>query len=457
MSLITSRFHFIGVGGVGMSGLAELLMNMGAKVTGSDLSRNTLVERLQSLGMEIHIGHQAENLGSADVVVYSSAVPSNNPEIDLARKTKIPIIPRAEVLAEIMRLKRGIAIGGSHGKTTTTSLVASVLIHAKMDPTVVVGGRLDLIKSTSVLGQGNWLVAEADESDGSFLKLSPEIAVVTNIDDDHLDFHGSIENLETSFLGFMNRIPFYGVAIVCGDDSRIMAQLNRFRKRVVTYGRLPHNDYVLKGDKRIFSVFKDDKNIANFMLQIPGAHNGLNALAALVVGIEAGLKPEVAARGLDEFRGVDRRLQKIGVADGITLIDDYGHHPTEVRAVIAALRENYPTSRLVVAFQPHRYSRTHQCWNNFRTSFEGADYLCLWDIYAAGEQPIDGISSQNLCQQISGLETSYVGAGDGAYQKLLSVLKAGDICVTLGAGDIGKLGIKLLAELQTRSNPVRRN
>jgi UDP-N-acetylmuramate--alanine ligase len=452
MKLLTTRFHFIGVGGVGMSGLAELLMNMGAKVTGSDLSRNSLIERLQSLGMEIHIGHRAENLGAADVVVYSSAVPSNNPEIELARTQKIPIIPRAEVLAEIMRLKRGIAIGGSHGKTTTTSLVASVLIHAKLDPTVVVGGRLDLIKSTSFLGQGTWLVAEADESDGSFLKLSPEIVVVTNIDDDHLDFHGSVKNLEASFLAFMNRVPFYGVAIVCGDDAKIMQQLESFRKRVITYGRADHNDYVLKGDKRIFSVFHKDKNIANFILQVPGAHNGLNALAALIAGIETGLTPEAAARGLDQFQGVDRRLQKLGIADGITLIDDYGHHPTEVRAVIAALRENYPTSRLVVAFQPHRFSRTRQCWDNFKTAFVGADHLCLWDIYPAGEKPIEGITSQKLAGEISGLEASYVGNGDEAYLKLVSALRPGDICVTLGAGDIGKLGAKLLVDIQTRAN-----
>ncbi|MBX9766763.1 MAG: UDP-N-acetylmuramate--L-alanine ligase [Bdellovibrionales bacterium] len=450
MRLITSRFHFIGVGGVGMSGLAELLMNMGAKVTGSDLSQNALVERLQSLGMEIHIGHKAENLGAADVVVYSSAIPSNNPEIDLARKSKVPIIPRAEVLAEIMRLKRGVAIGGSHGKTTTTSLVASVLIHAKQDPTVVVGGRLDLIKSTSVLGQGDWLVAEADESDGSFLKLSPEIAVVTNIDDDHLDFHGSLDNLENSFLSFMNRVPFYGVAIVCGDDQRIMKQLTQFRKRVVTYGREAHNDYVLKGDKRAFSVFQNDKNIANFMLQIPGAHNGLNALAALVVGIEVGLTPELAARGLEEFRGVDRRLQKLGVAGGITLIDDYGHHPTEVRAVISALREHYPTSRLVVAFQPHRFSRTKQCWDSFKTSFDGADSLYLWDIYPAGEKPLEGIHSEKLAGEIVGPRTSYVGSGQQAYAQLLASLKPGDVCVTLGAGDIGKLGPQLLKDLSAR-------
>lgn len=451
MRLIRSRFHFIGVGGVGMSGLAELLMNMGAQVTGSDLSRNALVERLQSLGMEIHIGHKAVNLGAADVVVYSSAVPAHNPEIDLARKNKIPIIPRAEVLAEIMRLKRGVAIGGSHGKTTTTSLVASILIHAKLDPTVVVGGRLDLIKSTSVLGQGEWLVAEADESDGSFLKLSPEIAVVTNIDDDHLDFHGSLENLENSFLSFMNRVPFYGVAIVCGDDSRIMKQLPKFRKRVVTYGREAHNDYVLKGDKRTFSVFQNEKNIANFLLQIPGAHNGLNALAALVVGIEVGLKAEIAARGLEEFRGVDRRLQKLGVAGGITLIDDYGHHPTEVRAVISALREHYPTSRLVVAFQPHRYSRTHHCWENFKTSFVGSDYLCLWDIYPAGEKPIEGIHSEKLAVEIQGPQTLYVGSGEAAYTKLLGTLKSGDVCVTLGAGDIGKLGPQLLKDIVART------
>ena len=448
MRLTTSRFHFIGVGGVGMSGLAELLMNMGAKVTGSDLSRNPMVDRLQSLGMEIHIGHRAENLGSADVVVYSSAVPSSNPEIVLAREKKIPIIPRAEVLAEVMRLKRGIAIGGSHGKTTTTSLVASVFIHAKMDPTVVVGGRLDLIKSTSVMGAGDWLIAEADESDGSFLKLTPEIAVVTNIDDDHLDFHGSLQSLEASFLGFMNRIPFYGVAVVCGDDERVQGQVRRFQKRVVTYGRGDHNDYVLKGDKRAFSVFHKDKNIANFMLQIPGAHNGLNALAALVVAIQAGLSPEVAARGLEEFRGVDRRLQKLGQKGGVTVIDDYGHHPTEVRAVIAALREHYPTARLVVAFQPHRFSRTQHCWDAFKTAFVGADHLCLWDIYAAGEKPIDGISSENLSREIAEVPVSFVGSGDGAYQKLLATLKAGDICVTLGAGDIGKVGPRLMADLE---------
>lgn len=458
MKLAQARVHFIGIGGIGMCGLAELLHNMGAHVTGSDIAENANVARLRELGLNISIGHNAANIGNAEVVVYSSAVKSDNPEFREARKLKIPLIPRAEALAEMMRIKRGVAIGGSHGKTTTTSLAASIFLEAGVKPTIVVGGRLDLIKSTALLGEGQWLVAEADESDGSFLKLSPEIVVITNIDNDHLDHYGSLENLKRAYYDFAMRIPFYGLAVLCGDDPLIREVFADFPKRSVFYGFNAGNDFRLEGERGQYKVFRDEKELGSFSLQVPGRHNALNACAALVAGLEAGFAFATCSRGLSQFAGVDRRFQHKGTINGklgsgevrgVDVYDDYGHHPTEVRAVLQAFREKFPDRRLITVFQPHRYSRTQLCWNDFTECFKGTDLLYVCDIYAAGEKPIDGITTERLCSEIKGVKAQLLpGAaaadgGDVRVATLKSILKTGDIIVTLGAGDVWKIGMAL--------------
>lgn len=473
MRLAQAKVHFIGIGGIGMCGLAELLRNMGTQVSGSDLSDNTQIERLRALGIRVHIGHAAGHVHDSEVVVYSSAVRPDNPEFREARRRKIPLIPRAEALAEIMRLKRGIAVGGSHGKTTTTSLTASIFLRAGTQPTIVVGGRLDLIKSTALLGQGEWLIAEADESDGSFSKLSPEITIITNIDNDHLDYYGTTAQLKKAFFDFAMRIPFYGLAIVCGDDPSVRETFEHFGKRILTYGFNPGNDLRIEGSHGEYSIFRAgdvasagasmsanastgvvpgaEERLGQFRLQVPGRHNALNATAALAAGLEAGLPFSVCADGLAAFAGVDRRFQHKGtVAGGIDVYDDYGHHPTEVQAVLLAFREKYPDRRLITVFQPHRYSRTLLCWDQFLTCFKDADQLFVCDIYAAGEDPIANITSERLVKEIR-------DAGAVQHIELLphsvdrvatlrSILKPGDVLVTLGAGDVWKLGMKLISE-----------
>ncbi len=448
MKLAQARVHFIGIGGIGMCGLAELLYNMGAKVTGSDIAENANVVRLRDMGLQISIGHEATNIGNAEVVVYSSAVKSDNPEFREARKLKIPLIPRAEALAEMMRIKRGVAIGGSHGKTTTTSLAASIFLEAGVKPTIVVGGRLDLIKSTALLGEGQWLVAEADESDGSFLKLSPEIVVITNIDNDHLDHYGNIENLKKAYHDFAMRIPFYGLAIVCGDDPLVREVFSDFAKRIIFYGFDQANDIRLEGEKGSYAVYREGKLIGDFKMQVPGKHNALNACAALVAGLEAGFAFSTCARGLAQFEGVDRRFQHKGsitkgAGSAVEVYDDYGHHPTEVRAVLQAFREKYPDRRLITVFQPHRYSRTQLCWDDFTTCFENTDLLYICDIYAAGEKPIAGITTEALCAAIKNAKAVHLSGSDRA-AILKEAIKPGDVVVTLGAGDVWKLGIELL-------------
>ncbi|MEK7355901.1 MAG: UDP-N-acetylmuramate--L-alanine ligase, partial [Bdellovibrionota bacterium] len=401
MRLAKAKVHFIGIGGIGMCGLAELLRNMGGQVSGSDLSENAQTKRLREMGIDIKIGHAPENVRDAEVVVYSSAVRPENPEFKEARKLKVPLIPRAEALAEIMRLKRGIAVGGSHGKTTTTSLTASIFLAAKAQPTIVVGGRLDIIKSTALLGQGEWLIAEADESDGSFSRLSPEIVVVTNIDNDHLDYYGTVAHLKKAFFDFAMRIPFYGLAIVCGDDPAARETFLDFGKRIVFYGFEADNDLRIVGSKGDYDVYRLGEKLGRIHLNIPGRHNALNAAAALAAGLEAGFPFEVCAQALEGFRGVDRRFQHKGVVDGIDVYDDYGHHPTEVLAVLSAFKEKFPERRLVTAFQPHRYSRTHLCWDQFVHCFKDAGDLFLCDIYAAGEDPIANVSSERLAREIT--------------------------------------------------------
>lgn len=448
-----TKFHFVGIGGIGMCGLAELLHNMGAKVSGSDLSENVNTERLKKMGINVFVGHKAEHLGDANVLVYSSAVPNNNPEVAEARAKKIPLIPRAEALAEIMRLKRGIAVAGTHGKTTTTSLISAIFLEAKLNPTIVVGGRLDLIKSTAHLGDGEWLIAEADESDGSFNKLSPEIAVITNVDADHLDHYKSFENLQKAFAAFANKIPFYGLCVACGDDDILKNILNNFTKRVLFYGFSEENDYFLKGSHSKYQVYFNDKPagkkqlLGEFQLQVPGKHNALNALAGIVVGMSQGLTFEVCSQGLYRFQGVDRRFHFKGEKNNVKVYDDYGHHPTEVRAVLEAFKEKYPNRRIVVYFQPHRFSRTQQCWHDFTTCFSLADLVLMADIYPAGEAPITGITSERLVKELKHSNSLYLPKDSDVLNRILSSLKPNDVFVTLGAGDGWKLGLKVLEAL----------
>lgn len=430
-----------------MSGLAELIHNMGAKVSGSDLSENSQVEHLKEMGIKTFKGHKSSNVEDVDVVVYSSAVPFTNPEIQEAKKRKIPIIPRIEVLAEVMRLKRGIAVGGTHGKTTTTSMIASIFLFSQTDPTVVVGGRLDLIKSHSFLGKGEWLIAESDESDGSFLKLSPEIAVITNIDNDHLDYYGSYDNLKKAFLDFARLVPFYGLTVACGDNQDVRDALKNYNKRLVFYGLNSDNDFVLKKENGAYVVYNEDQKLGALELSVPGRHNALNATAALIVGLNAGLTTKQCFEGIKKYNGVDRRFQFRGEKGKVKFYDDYGHHPTEIKATLQAFREKYPSDKLVVAFQPHRYSRTQMCWDDFLGAFEGASKVLLWDIYAASEQPITDVTSEHLAKNIKHPNVEYVGNGESAISKTLLSLKEPCVFLTLGAGDISKRGLEILERI----------
>ena len=452
MKLAQSRVHFIGIGGIGMCGLAELLHNMGARVQGSDLSENAQVQRLQSLGIKVSVGHHSENILGVDVCVYSSAVKPDNVEYKKALELKIPMIPRAEALAEIMRLKRGVAIAGSHGKTTTTSMTAAVLLAAEMDPTIVVGGRLDLIKSTAKLGSGDWLVAEADESDGSFHRLSPEVVIITNIDNDHLDYYKTFENIQRSFLDFAHRIPFYGAAIVCGDDAETRKLFEGFQKKIIFYGFEKENQFILSGVNSSYQFFQNKDGVlekwGEFKLAVPGRHNALNALAAVLAAVQVGLAPEEALLGLQTFNGVDRRLQMRYQKENFIYYDDYGHHPTEILAVLQALREKHPSQKVVVLFQPHRFSRTQSCWKEFTECFQAANELYLLDIYPAGEAPIAEITSEKLAQEIKGLKAQYLKSKDQAVSEISKNLKADSVFLTLGAGDVYKTGDLIVQRVQ---------
>ncbi|UOF01040.1 UDP-N-acetylmuramate--L-alanine ligase [Bdellovibrio reynosensis] len=453
MKLQHAKFHFVGVGGIGMCGLAELLHNIGAKVTGSDIADNANTERLKEMGIKVFKGHAASNVGDADVVVYSSAIQYGNPEISEARAHQIPLIPRAEALAEIMRLKRGIAVAGTHGKTTTTSMTSAIFLEANLSPTIVVGGRFELIKSTAMLGNGDWLVAEADESDGSFHKLSPEIAIITNIDSDHLDHFKTFENLQKNFYDFALKVPFYGKVIACGDDPIIRSIFDNFQKHILFYGFGEKNDLILSGENGQYKLHRNDlllgtkHLVGEFKLNVPGRHNALNAVAAICAGMAAGIPFATCAKGLQRFEGVDRRFHFKGEKRGIKVYDDYGHHPTEVRAVLQAFREKYPDQRLVVFFQPHRYTRTQHCWHDFTTAFMEADEVLLTDIYPAGEAPIPGVNSEKLAQEMKHEHAQYFLRDDKATQKVLGILKEGDVFVTLGAGDGWKLGLDVLNHL----------
>src|SRR6266581_3654782 len=405
----SQRIHFIGIGGIGMSGIAEILLTMGYSVSGSDLKRSAVTDRLLGMGARIFEGHAASNAAASDVVVTSSAVAKNNPEVVEARERKIPVIQRAEMLAELMRLKYGIAVAGMHGKTTTTSMVAAVLAGGGLDPTVVVGGRVDAMGSNARLGKSQYLVAEADESDRSFLKLSPILAVVTNIDREHMDCYRSMKDVKRAFLDFMDRLPFYGMVVACNDDPLLRRLFPQIQRRLVTYGTRRGSDFQVKLGKSNpkpekscvshFHVTYRGETLGTFELHVPGVHNILNATAAIAVGVGLDVPVEQIHSALASFAGVDRRFQLRGSAAGVSVIDDYGHHPTEIRATLAAAREcGY--RRIHVIFQPHRYSRTQSLLDEFAKSFHDCDSLQVLDIYAASEQPIDGISGELLAKRI---------------------------------------------------------
>jgi UDP-N-acetylmuramate--alanine ligase len=448
------RVHFVGIGGAGMSGIAEVLLTLGYRVSGSDARRSEAVERLERLGAKVFVGHAASQVEGAHVVVYSSAVARDNPELQAARQRKIPVIPRAEMLAELMRVKYGIAIAGTHGKTTTTSMVAAVLAEAGFDPTIVVGGRVTALGANARLGQGEFLVAEADESDGSFLKLTPTIAVVTTIDAEHLDYYRDLEAIREAFLSFVSKVPFYGAAVLCTDQPDIQALVPRLDKRVVSYGLSGPADLVaaalrLSGMTARFEVLSRGESLGELALQVPGAHNVANALAATAVGLDLEVPFTVIQRALGGFTGVQRRFQVKGEAGGVLVVDDYGHHPAEIRATLAAARRGF-ARRLVVVFQPHRYTRTFHLHAEFLSAFDEADVLLLTDIYPAGEPPIAGVHARPLAESIaarSGREVRYVGERGELLELLLTIVRPGDLLLTMGAGDIGTVADQLLARL----------
>jgi UDP-N-acetylmuramate--alanine ligase len=457
----TRKIHFVGVGGIGMSGIAELLANLGYEVTGSDARRSEVTDRLEQLGVRISTGHDAEHVGDADVVVTSSAIRAGNPEVDEAKRRHIPVIPRAEMLAELMRLRYGIAIAGAHGKTTTTSMVALVLERAGLDPTAVIGGKLSAFGSNARLGQGDYMVVEADESDRSFLKLSPAIALITNLDREHMESYGSWENLQQAFAEFANKVPFYGAVVACADDAAVRELIPRLTRRVITYGLDGSAANVMGEDMRleafgsacdVVSQQPDSPAapLGRLRLKVPGRHNLLNAIGAVAVGLEAGVTFERIAAALEEFRGADRRFQMRGEERGVMVVDDYGHHPTEIAAVIAAARAGIDR-RVVVVFQPHRYSRTSQLLPEFGTALAAADEVVLTDIYAAGEDPIPGVTIDAVAEAVRA-----AGRGPVRVVKSLQDLPGavaalvgnGDLVITLGAGSIGAVGDRILDELR---------
>ncbi len=451
----SQRIHFIGIGGIGMSGIAEILLTMGYAVSGSDLRAGAVTERLRSLGAVVYLGHAGPNAAASDVVVTSSAVAPDNPEIREARSRKIPVIPRAEMLAELMRLKYGIAVAGMHGKTTTTSMIASVLASGGLDPTVVVGGRVDALGSNARLGRSHYLVAEADESDRSFLRLSPVLSVVTNLDREHMEAYRDMADVEDAFVQFMDEVPFYGAVTACVDNPALRNILARVTPRVYTYGESPEADFRLRflgpapGAYAAFAVSTRGTDLGPFHLRVPGRHNVLNATAAVAIGMQLGLTPEAIAGGLDNFRGVDRRFQTKGKVRGITVVDDYGHHPTEVRATLQAARE-CGHGRVLVLFQPHRYTRTRDLMDEFATAFGDADGVEVLDIYAASEQPIDGITGEVLARRVreaAGGRVAYASSMAEAVGRLVAAARDGDMILTLGAGNVSQAGALLLEAL----------
>jgi UDP-N-acetylmuramate--alanine ligase len=462
----TRRIHFVGIGGIGMSGIAELLANLGYEVSGSDARRSTATARLEGLGVTVYVGHDPLHVGNADVVVVSSAIGDDNAEVTEARRRRIAVIPRAEMLAELMRLRYGIAIAGAHGKTTTTSMVALLMERAGLDPTAVIGGRLSAFGSNARLGRGDYMVVEADESDRSFLKLSPSIAVITNIDREHMDSYGSWENLQQAFVDFANKVPFYGAVVACADDVPVRELLPRIHRRVITYGftsqadeagpKVAARSVALEafGSRCVVSYREKEgrADLGELRLNVPGRHNLLNALAAVAVGIETGVPFGRIASALEEFRGAERRFDRRGEAAGVMVVDDYGHHPTEIAAVIAAARAGV-NRRILVVFQPHRFTRTRDLMREFGHALGAADEVVLTDIYSAGEVPIPGVTIDALAHAVRSVArcpVHLVRSLEVVPESVATLVKAGDLVLTLGAGSIGGMGDHILEAIRRR-------
>jgi len=454
------QVHFVGIGGIGMSGIAEVLLNMGFRVSGSDLKRSEVTARLEALGAKIYEGHAAENINGAHVVVRSTAVREENPEIVEARRHSIPVIPRAEMLAELMRLKpHTVAVAGSHGKTTTTSMVATVLAHAQLDPTVVVGGVVGAMGSNARVGKSDLMVVEADESDRSFLMLTPTFAVVTNIDREHMDHYTDMTDVRKCFADFVNKVPFYGASILCLDDPHVQAVIPEVVRRRITYGLSAQADIAareVRYDKQFGSVFqvrREGEAVGEVSLQVPGLHNIYNSLAAVAVGLELEVPFDTIAGALAEFTGVNRRFQLKGEAAGVIVVDDYGHHPTEIRATLVAAKLGSRGRRMVVLFQPHRYTRTQDLMDEFARSFNNADVLMVTDIYAASEDPIEGVTAESLVgavRRFGHKDARYVGTIEEATQALLEEVRPNDMVITLGAGNVYRVGERLPELLKER-------
>jgi UDP-N-acetylmuramate--alanine ligase len=452
MYLKKYHIHFVGIGGIGMSGIAELLLNLGYKVSGSDLKFSDITGRLKSLGGTVFEGHHPDHIGGADVVVVSSAVKSDNPEVSAAAAAAIPVIPRAEMLAELMRLKHSIVIAGAHGKTTTTSIVSAVLARGRLDPTVVIGGKLLGIGSNAVLGQGDFIVAEADESDGSFLKYAPSIAVVTNIDREHLDFYRDLKQIQSVFLQFLDRLPFYGLAVLCLDNEPVQALIPNIKKRYTTYGMSTQADLCIRDvafehRRSRFAVEMKGRPLGEVVLNLPGIHNVYNAAASIAVGIELDIGFEDIKSALEGLAGVQRRMEVKGQSKEVLVVDDYGHHPTEIKMTLKAMAESWPERRKVVVFQPHRYTRTRALFDEFTRAFYQSDELLVLPVYAASEDPIEGVTAENLCEGIKAHGHRSVRCMSGlkqAVSRLKKTLKPGDLLLTLGAGDVWKVGEDIL-------------
>jgi UDP-N-acetylmuramate--alanine ligase len=458
--------HFIGIGGIGMSGLAEILRTMDFDVSGSDMKASDVTRRLETLGVKVHVGHKAEHVHGADVVVHSSAIAQNNPELARARALEIPAISRGEMLAELMRVKYCVTIAGSHGKTTTTSLVATVLRHAGLDPTVVVGGKVNALGSNARLGAGDLFVAEADESDGSFLRLNPTVAIVTNIDAEHLDHYGTHENVKDAFVQFANQVPFYGLCVMCIDHPHVQAILPRVQRRHVTYGTSRQADYRAKdirfeGVETYFSAYRKNESLGEYMVRMPGAHNVQNALAVLAAADELEVPLNVVRDAMAQFHGVQRRftilgqpmVEKGGKRGDVMIVDDYGHHPAEIEATLAAAQKSFDR-RVVVAFQPHRYTRTQSLFEEFTRAFNGADVLVVTDVYSAGEKPIEGATGQALADAIHAHghhSVRFVQDKKHVKDALLEIVEPGDLVIALGAGDINASARELLGDLEART------
>ena len=457
------HIHFVGIGGIGMSGIAEVLINLGHKVTGSDLKASDITRRLAGLGAEIMNGHSGLNVRGAEVVVISSAVADDNPEVVAAHRDFIPVIPRAEMLAELMRLKSAVAVAGSHGKTTTTSLIGTMLTRAGLDPTLVIGGKLNHLGVGARLGQGRMMVAEADESDGSFLLLTPTVAVVTNIDLEHLNYYSGLDHLKEDFLAFINKVPFYGFAVLCLDDPNVQSILPGVRKRYITYGLSAQAEVSAKNIEcgqwgYSFDLFRQGHDFGRVKINIPGRHNVLNALASAAVGLEMGLEPQQVIEGIGEMKGVGRRFEKKGEVDGIIVLDDYGHHPTEIKATLSALSDCFPDRRRVVVFQPHRYTRTQSLFNDFVSAFNQADRVIFTEIYSAGEKPIEGVSGRLLAEAVRshGHRDVIFHEDLPSLAEILSeTLVEGDVLLTLGAGNIYTVGEETLRRLASGSGDIQ--